>query len=386
MDAHDQLLLWRWSTTVQVASLAMIAAFFALLVRYNPRAEHRWWARAWSCNLLALVVTLSFWALQPELLFPAVRASYLSFKLAFVLLLMQGSWTMLRPGARLIRARTLAAVVLVYGIGGAILFTDVVAIGIVQHATMAVLMVGFAGVLVRGGTGLAWLAAGLVIRGLIAAAEAGAYVLQVVRPDTDPVRLAAGAFLSASSSFDSGAEWLLVLGSVLAVSERAQRELQTTNRELLGAQQDLRRIADRDPLTTLVNRRALPEIFRTVQPHGAMLLFFDLDEFKKVNDLHGHAAGDACLKQFAAALRDSFRPQDHVVRYGGDEFLIVARGLDEAGANLRVEQLNRRLLRVRAGFGCGFSVGTAALPPGGNPEAAVQEADQNMYKAKASKT
>ena len=141
----------------------------------------------------------------------------------------------------------------------------------------------------------------------------------------------AGIFLSTSSSFDTAAEWLLVLGCVLAVSDRGRRELQDALRDLVAAQEDLRRLADRDPLTALVNRRSLPEIFRAVQPHGALMLFFDLDGFKKINDVHGHAAGDACLKVFAAALRDSFRPDDHVIRYGGDEFLVVANGLDKAG-------------------------------------------------------
>ena len=101
MDEQQQLLLWRWSTSVQVASLVTIAAFFALFARVNPRAELHWWARAWSANLLALTVTLLFWALQPEPLYPVVRFLYLAAKIAFVLMLMQGGWTMMRPGAQL---------------------------------------------------------------------------------------------------------------------------------------------------------------------------------------------------------------------------------------------------------------------------------------------
>jgi len=60
MDEQQQLLLWRWSTGVQVVSLAMIAAFFAIIARVNPRVEVTWWARAWIANFLALSVTLLY--------------------------------------------------------------------------------------------------------------------------------------------------------------------------------------------------------------------------------------------------------------------------------------------------------------------------------------
>jgi diguanylate cyclase (GGDEF)-like protein len=192
-----------------------------------------------------------------------------------------------------------------------------------------------------------------------------------------------GAFLSSTSSFDAGSEWFIALGCVLAVSDRAQRELARTNQNLLFAQEHLRRLADRDPLTALDNRRALPDVFRTVQPDGAVLLFFDLDGFKQINDRHGHAVGDRCLKRFAVAVRESFRPSDAVIRYGGDEFLVVAPGLDRTSALDRVERLRVRLTadpggepRIR------FSCGVAELPPGGSPDAALHAADRAMYASK----
>jgi len=385
MDEQQQLLLWRWSTAVQFASLMMITAFFGIFARLNLRAEVSWWARAWFANFLALAVTLLYWYFQPQLLRFLIGPLYLASKMAFVILVIQGGWTMMRPGARLLSNRTMSLLVAACA-GVGLVLTSVPLVGIGLHLTMGPLLLGFAIVVLVAPTGSTWLAAGLGVRGLLALAEAFAYYLQLARPETDALRDAAAEFLAASSSFDTGSEWLLVLGSVLAVSERGQRELQQANRELLAAQQGLRLVADRDPLTTLANRRALPEVFRAMQPHGAMLLFFDLNGFKQVNDRYGHAAGDNSLKAFALALRDSFRPDDHVLRYGGDEFLVVARGLDRGGARARVEALSQRLARKPAGaIACDFSVGMAELEAGGNPEAAVQAADHNMYLAKGAK-
>jgi diguanylate cyclase (GGDEF)-like protein len=236
--------------------------------------------------------------------------------------------------------------------------------------------------------GPVWLSVGFLARGLLCVMEGVSYAIRLAAPGSVPAELEAwtNSFVAASSSFDSGTEWLLALGFVLGLSHRSQRELERYNRELLAAQEELRRLADRDPLTALANRRSLPGIFRAVQPQGALLLFFDLDDFKRVNDVFGHQAGDDCLKRFAAALRDSFRPSDAVVRYAGDEFLVVAGGLDAAGASERVAALRRHLAQgPQGGEPVRFSVGMAELPAGGQPDEALRAADQSMYAAKAAR-
>jgi diguanylate cyclase (GGDEF)-like protein len=387
MDDAQQLLLWRWSTIFQLTSLAIATAFFALLARASRRPELRSWMRAWLANFLALAVTSVYWVLQPASLFPLFSLLYLAAKAVFVALLMQGVWLLMHRGGRWYTTRQIATVVLIYAVAGAAFCRDLVSIGILQHTVLGLTLVGYAIATWRSRQkGIQWLAAGIGVRGVLSLGESFAYVLRAVQPDAGLLAglvVPAGTLLSASSSFDTAAEWLILLGGVLAVSDRSRRELQDANRDLVAAQEDLRRLADRDPLTALVNRRSLPDIFRAVQPNGALMLFFDLDGFKKINDVHGHAAGDVCLKLFASALRDSFRPEDHVIRYGGDEFLVVATGLDETGAQARVDEVRKRMLRTKEGESiCKFSVGMAILEPGGHPETALEAADARMYQAK----
>ena len=386
MDEAQQLLLWRWSTIVQLSSLAMVSAFFALLAHANPRPVLRWWTRAWTANLIALAVTSAYWLSQAEALFPLIAAAYIAGKTAFTALLAQGAWSLIRPGARLFTTRGLSIALAVYAVAGAVVLTSITLVGIVQHSLTGVLLIALAVALWGSrADGVTWLISGIAARGVLALVEAGAYLLQWQRPWQGPLAALVdplSTFLAISSSFDMGAEWLVVLGSVLAVSERGRRALEASHFRLVVAQDDLRQLADRDPLTGAINRRALREIFNEVHGSGAMLLFFDLDGFKQINDLHGHAAGDECLRKFASALKESFRPDDHVVRYGGDEFLIVARGLDTAAARARIEDLTERIKKSAGPIWCGFSVGISELAPGGQPEQALQLADQNMYKAK----
>ena len=380
-----ELLLWRWSTAAQVTSAVMIAVFFAALTRSYPRAEVRWWLRAWLANVIALGVTLVFWYFDPPpSTLALIRALYVSAKTIFLLLLLQGAWAHLRPGAILFSTPRMVIVATVGAILGAFVLTSVNLVGFVQHLVIALVLGAGGFALARSGDrGLTWLAAGLGIRSLLGLVEAAAYASQITPLVAGELGGMTSTFLSAHSSLDTAAEWLIALGCVLAVADRNQSELRATNESLLEAHTNLSRLVDRDPLTGLANRRSLPELLRAVQPKGAMLLFLDIDGFKAINDLHGHRGGDECLKQFATALRECFRPDDAVVRFGGDEFLIVAAGLDRAAVDERVEQVRWRLRKATSNPpAVDFSVGIAELTPGGSPEAALQAADEAMYRAK----
>jgi diguanylate cyclase (GGDEF)-like protein len=389
-----EVALWQWSNAVQISSVLMIAVFFAVLWRSVPRAEVKWWVYAWSANFVALAVTLAFWYLRsrsdgaalPAGLSVLVRLFYVGPKTLFLLLLLRGTWALRGRTLWLVEPPYTAIAVIVFAVGSCLWLTSVDLIGMGETAAI-VAALGTASLVLGapGEAGFTWLRVGFAARAGLALFEFVGYAMNAAPGWQLPFNLRAhvGTFLAVHSSFDTGAEWLIALGCVFATLDRTQRRLQQSNTELLAVQEDLRRLIDRDPLTALSNRRALPEVFRAVQPQGATLVFFDLDGFKRINDEHGHSAGDDCLKRFAAALLDSFRPQDAIVRYGGDEFLVVASGLTRASVQERIDRLRGILLAVpRDEMAIAFSYGVSELAAGGHPDAALRAADEAMYRAK----
>ncbi len=119
------------------------------------------------------------------------------------------------------------------------------------------------------------------------------------------------------------------------------------------------------------------------------LAFFDVDHFKKVNDTHGHQAGDAVLVSLANAIRSMIRNEDVFARYGGEEFALILRGIDRAGAAVVGERLRERVEAMRVAFEgkvltVTVSVGCASFTEleEKTPEALVSTADKRLYAAK----
>jgi diguanylate cyclase (GGDEF)-like protein len=234
----------------------------------------------------------------------------------------------------------------------------------------------------------AWLAAGLTVRAVLAALEGVAHASRIAVDRVTPSNTVFSDFLGMSSAFDAGAEWLIVLGCVLALYGTIQLELTTSNADLSRAKEELRALSNRDPLTGVSNRRRLSDIMLESRETGATVLFFDLNDFKDINDAHGHHVGDAALQRFARALQHSFRPGDHVVRYAGDEFIVVGQGLALVDVPERVASVRDFLHdgQVEDGPRIEFAVGAAYLAAGGDPDAAIRAADAAMYRRKDART
>ena len=193
------------------------------------------------------------------------------------------------------------------------------------------------------------------------------------------------AYTRYSSFFDAGAELFLALATLVALEGSSSQHLEHLNQELLASQERLRHLVDLDPLTSLSNRRRLRGEMERVRVSGAAVIFLDVDNFKEINDRHGHIAGDACLLRIAASLTKTFRSDDSLFRLGGDEFLVVAPGLDAAAARERVQRLRAEVSDAEGNSPpCRLSVGIANLAPDGEPDAALREADDRMYMEKRS--
>ncbi|MBK9579989.1 MAG: GGDEF domain-containing protein [Fibrobacteres bacterium] len=164
----------------------------------------------------------------------------------------------------------------------------------------------------------------------------------------------------------------------------------------LRAAIELEKLATRDGLTGLLNHRTFQSSFRRELLKArrtnskVALLLTDVDFFKKVNDAHGHPAGDAVLRSVATTLGGQLREDvDIVARYGGEEFVCVLVGTTEAGALETAERIRKAVEESGTDIGepqpkkVTISLGVAIFPDdGGTAEELIERTDQALYRAK----
>ncbi len=148
-----------------------------------------------------------------------------------------------------------------------------------------------------------------------------------------------------------------------------------------------------DPLTGVLNRTTMiPTLNREIdlaRRHQADLaiLALDLDDFKKINDHHGHAAGDVVLKSFAQTLNQCIRDSDIIFRAGGEEFVTILSKTSEQGAEILTDRICQKIRSLRCKYKSKeltvtVSIGIAMLKQDESSSTLLEKADEAMYRAK----
>jgi diguanylate cyclase (GGDEF)-like protein len=218
--------------------------------------------------------------------------------------------------------------------------------------------------------------------------------------------LLAAALLSAptaialdAASNTADVRMLALIGALISLLVLLRLSLLFVERDQIDgerrtAQRALTVMAYRDGLTQLANRSALYDSLGVAlgeDGRSTALLFIDLDGFKQVNDVHGHLVGDAVLREVAKRLTSAVREADLVARHGGDEFVVLLRGLQSDEASSRAEQTVERITTAVArpidtgavSVSVAASVGIAVHPRDGrSPDALIRAADERMYERK----
>jgi diguanylate cyclase (GGDEF)-like protein len=169
--------------------------------------------------------------------------------------------------------------------------------------------------------------------------------------------------------------------------------IQKAKAELLQAQESLRFHAEHDALTGVLNRRAIRDVLRKElarcrrDKNTLGVILADLDHFKKINDHHGHAAGDTVLVTAVQRISSMLRSYDSLGRYGGEEFLLIAPGCDLALAQKLAERIRSAISDEAIDLGdnaanVSVSLGVTLGTADSDPEFLVALADAALYRAK----
>lgn len=181
--------------------------------------------------------------------------------------------------------------------------------------------------------------------------------------------------------------------SVATSLARMQARLSSQKGDLAKALELAHRLATRDSLTGLLNRRAMLDVLlqegprRHLSERRVALAMIDIDHFKRINDSHGHAVGDAVLQKMADVARAGMRVGDVLARWGGEEFLLLMPHTAPSDAVLVLQRLRESMAvagfeTLAPGLAVTFSAGITQIEPHENHEAAIERADRALYRAK----
>ena len=155
----------------------------------------------------------------------------------------------------------------------------------------------------------------------------------------------------------------------------------------LSARDEIRGLADTDDLTGIGNKRVLRR-YLTQEVERSRVYSLDVDDFKEINDRHGHTIGDVVLSELCGAVRETLRPPDVFTRFGGDEFAVILPHTDLEGARVVAERVLDRVRMVAIpadddeAIRCAVSIGVADFQPGDNAADVLRRADERLYESK----
>ncbi len=242
----------------------------------------------------------------------------------------------------------------------------------------------------------------------------GSALFEQIRPlwETEKIDLEIQSIVAVPFRFDQGRSGVFFLRSspdepaldevtVKVTSDIVQGTVKSMDRaatfeSVLSHQEQLEIMAKTDELTGCLSRRFLMERLENELERAARyerllgVIMFDIDDFKSLNDTHGHITGDAALRAIGEVLKRSLRTADFVGRYGGDEFVLVLPETSAIGTHRLAERIRRGIDRrswdLRGGkMHLTISGGVAGFPDNGvvTPEDLIDRADQALYEAKA---
>lgn len=219
-------------------------------------------------------------------------------------------------------------------------------------------------------------------------------VVMVMQAAVMPVRLAwtliqaDGPLLPGQSLVVVGVVLPLLLSMLFTVYLCLVLTHERTVRDLRETQRQLRVLADIDMLTQVPNRRHFEELATAIVGNAAappsVLMLFDIDHFKRVNDNHGHAVGDAALRLVVRCTRDTLRARDVMGRVGGDEFMLLLPGASVDDALHVADRITQHLDLESKTFALPLSLsfGLVQIQAGETLDAAQHRADLALYEAK----
>jgi diguanylate cyclase (GGDEF)-like protein len=200
-------------------------------------------------------------------------------------------------------------------------------------------------------------------------------------------------FLHYTGFYDLFLQMLFGIGLIIWAMEDTERRLTTVHARAVDDTQRSRRRAQIDPLTDAYNRFFLDELRPTLtrEPAGGSIVLIDVDGLKTINDREGHEEGDKAIWTVAAAVKKLIRGDDYLIRWGGDEFLVVLPGMDQEVAKKRFYMLPSKIEEVRQSPRSGVraykkflaaSVGVTPFSSRVPFDMAIETADRVMYERK----